>query len=155
MKFRHQTITTPVVTPEDQILHGLTILTYALTDVPIDQLDAQLQAITALRDASVSWTSPDDTPAQIPVPAPDQTRQSIRVQRIMLKQPRIQHPIPPSQLQGCLTNLRRVSHLQGCAYHTTYWLHHLQGCTPNRLPQISPLHAAPGPKHEMHNHLSI
>ena len=62
MKFRHQTITTPVVTPEDQILHGLTILTYALTDVPIDQLDAQLQAITALCEASASWASPDETP---------------------------------------------------------------------------------------------
>ena len=62
--FCHQIITTPVVTPEDQILHGITTLTDALTDAPSAQLDAQLQSITALCEAFASWSYPDETPAQ-------------------------------------------------------------------------------------------
>ena len=54
-KFRHQTITTSVVTLEDRILHGITRLKNALTDAPTAQSDSQIQAITALRDASASW----------------------------------------------------------------------------------------------------
>ena len=40
LDFRHQTITTPVMTPEDRILHGLTTLTDSLTNLPTAQLDA-------------------------------------------------------------------------------------------------------------------
>ena len=52
--FRHQTITTPVVTPEDHIIHGLATLKYSLTDAHTYQYDAQLQSITALHDVSAS-----------------------------------------------------------------------------------------------------
>ena len=77
VEFRHQTITTPVVNPEDRILRGLTILIDSLTDATTSQSDAQLQSITSLLEASASWLSPDDTPtptAIIPLPGPDQTR---------------------------------------------------------------------------------
>ena len=59
VEFCHQTITTPVVTPEDRIPHGITTLKYALTDAPTAQSDAQNQAIADLSDASNSWTAPN------------------------------------------------------------------------------------------------
>ena len=62
VEFRHQTITTPVVTPDNRIFHGLTTLTYFLTDATTAHSDAQLQAIKAMCDASASWVSPDETP---------------------------------------------------------------------------------------------
>ena len=40
VEFRHQTITTPVVTPEYRILHGITTLIYAITDAPTSQSGA-------------------------------------------------------------------------------------------------------------------
>ena len=113
----HQTITTPVVIPKDRILHGITMLINSLADAPTAQSYAQLQAITTLKEVSASWSSPDETSAPtatILLPTPEQTRRSIRVQKIMLKHPKLQHPIPPIQLQWCLTNLRCVSHFQGC-----------------------------------------
>ena len=84
-----------MVTSEDRILHGLTTLINSLTDEPTYQSDAQLQDITALMDASFSWASPNETPAQILLPDPAQTRQSLRDQKSMLKQPKLQHPMPP------------------------------------------------------------
>ena len=42
VEFRHQTITTLVVAPEDRILHGFTMLTNSLTDALIAQSDDQL-----------------------------------------------------------------------------------------------------------------
>ena len=98
MKFRHQTITTPVVTLENRILHGITTLKNALTDATTAQSDAQLQAITALRYAFVIFASPDETPATtdtILLPISAQTCQSIRAKKRMLKQPGLQHPITP------------------------------------------------------------
>ena len=77
----HKTITTPIVTPEDRILHGLTKLTDTLTDAPTAQLDVQLQAITSLHEASVSWTYPDENPEQPPLPDTYQTRKYIRVKK--------------------------------------------------------------------------
>ena len=59
VEFPHQTITNPVVTPEDRILHGLITLIDALTDAPTAQSDAKRQAIVALHDASNSWAAPN------------------------------------------------------------------------------------------------
>ena len=87
-----------MVTPEYRILHGLTTLTNDLTDAPTAQSDDQFQDITALHDASAILSSPNKTPsptATIPFPAPYQTRQSIIVQKRMLKHPKLQHIIPP------------------------------------------------------------
>ena len=134
----HQTINTPVVTPEDRILHALTILTYTLTDTTTTQSDDQLYVITSLRDTSSSQASPNETPdppAPIPLPSPSQNRWYIKVQNRMLKHPKLPHPItPPRQIQGCPTNLRRVSHIQRCKPNTTS-RRHLQGCTTKRSPQ--------------------
>ena len=82
MEFSHQTITNLVVTPEYRNLHGLTILTYALTYAPTAQSDAQHQAIAALRDASKSWVAPNERPepaVPIPRPNPAQTRHTMKI----------------------------------------------------------------------------
>ena len=50
MEFRHQTITTLVVTPEDRILRRIPMLIDALIDAPMAQSDAQRQSISALHD---------------------------------------------------------------------------------------------------------
>ena len=74
------------------------MLTYSIADAPTDQSDSQLQSITVLCDASASWSSLDETPAPtatILLPSPDQTRQSIRVKKRLMNQPKLQHPIPP------------------------------------------------------------
>ena len=63
VEFRHQYITTPLVTPENCIVHGLNTLMGALTDATTAQYDAQLQSITALFHASASWAYSGDTPS--------------------------------------------------------------------------------------------
>ena len=86
---RHQSIATPLLTPEDNILYGLNTLTGAFTYLPTDNSDSQLQDITALRNASSSWASSGDTPAPsapILLSSPFQPRCSPRVQKRMLKQ---------------------------------------------------------------------
>ena len=90
MEFCHQTITTPVVTPEDRIPHGITTLKYALTDAPTAQSDAQRQSIVALRYASKSWAAPNEKPdPAVPTPRlnPAQTRCAIKILERKLKQP--------------------------------------------------------------------
>ena len=55
VEYRHQYITGLTVTPANWILHGIYTLTNALTDAPSAVHEAQLNAITALRDACQSW----------------------------------------------------------------------------------------------------
>ena len=89
VEFRHQTITTPVVTPKDQILHGITRLTDALIDAPTAQSDAQYQAIASLCNASNSWSDPNEKPdPAVPTPRlnPAQTRCAIKILERKLKQ---------------------------------------------------------------------
>ena len=75
VEFRRQNITTPVVTPEDRILHGLTMITNSLMYSPTAQLYAQIQSIKSLHDASASWASLDETPTPtITIPLPDQIK---------------------------------------------------------------------------------
>ena len=98
VEFCHQTITTPVVTPEDRIPHGITTLKYALTDEPTAQSDAQQQYIAALCNASNSWATSNEKPdpdITIPRPTPSQTRSSMKLIESNLKQPAItHHPYP-------------------------------------------------------------
>ena len=113
MEFRHQTITTPVVTPEDCIHHGLATLTYALTDAPTSQSYSQHQSITALCDASNSWSAPNEKPdpaVPIPIPAPDQTRRDMKILKRKLKQPPITlqpNTRVPNELAPCEPDPRR------------------------------------------------
>ena len=55
VEYCHQSITGPTVTPADWILHGIYTLTNALTDAPSAVHDAQLNAITVLRNAYQNW----------------------------------------------------------------------------------------------------
>ena len=86
------------MTPEDRILHGITTLKNDFMDAPTAQLDAQIQAITALRDASASWSPPNEIPSPtptIPLHDPAQTCRAIKVQKRMLKHTNIKYPRPP------------------------------------------------------------
>ena len=90
MEFHHQTITTPVVTPEDCILYGIITLTDALMNAPTAQSDAQYQAIASLCNASNSWSDPNEKPdPAVPTPRlnPAQTRCAIKILERKLKQP--------------------------------------------------------------------
>ena len=107
MEFRHQTITTPVVTPKNRILHSLATLTDALTDAPTAQSDAQGQAISDLRDAYNSWAAPNERsyPA-VPImsPTPSQTRRAMKILEMNLKHPPITHqpnPRVPNESEKC------------------------------------------------------
>ena len=98
VEFRHQTIPTPVVTPGYRILHGLTTITDSLTDVPTGHSDAQLKAISALRDATDSWATPDERPdPSIPIPrhTPAQTRCANKTLKRKLEPPFITHQTAP------------------------------------------------------------
>ena len=113
VEFRHQTITTPVLTPEDRILPGITTLMDALTDAPTAQSDTQLQATIALRDASNGWASPNYIPdSDVPIlrPTPAQTRRAMKILERKLNQPPItRHPTPrvPKKPAICEPDPRR------------------------------------------------
>ena len=55
VEFIHQFITTPTLTPEDRILHGINTLTSATKDRPTATYEAQIKAITKLRDICTGW----------------------------------------------------------------------------------------------------
>ena len=71
VEFLHHFITTPTLTPEDRILHGITTLSSAIQDKPTSIYEAQIQAITKLRDICTGWAG-IDTPCKSQVQ--EQTR---------------------------------------------------------------------------------
>ena len=48
VEFLHHFITTPTLTPEDRILHGINTISNAIQDKPSSTYEAQIQAITKL-----------------------------------------------------------------------------------------------------------
>ena len=61
VEFFHKFIMSPTITPEDHILHGLNTLSGAIKDDPTATYNAQIKAITNLRDIYTSWVG-NDTP---------------------------------------------------------------------------------------------
>ena len=59
VEFLHNFITAPTLTPEDCILHGINTLSCAIKDKPSDTYEAQIQAITQLRDICTGWAGID------------------------------------------------------------------------------------------------
>ena len=116
VEFLHQTITTPVVTPEDRILRGLTILADALAEAPTAQSDAQLQSIATLNNASTSWAAPNERPdPAFPIPrhTPSQTICAMKILESKLKQPDITHhpnPRVPNEPARCDPDSKRTIH---------------------------------------------
>ena len=55
----HKFITTPTRTPEYCILHGLNTLSGTIKDVPTATFEAQIKAITKLRDICTGWAGID------------------------------------------------------------------------------------------------
>ena len=59
VKFLHHFITTPTLTPEDCILHGINTLSIAIQDKPTATYEAHIQAITKLWDIFTGWAGID------------------------------------------------------------------------------------------------
>ena len=55
VEFLHHFITTPTLTPEDCIIHEINTLSSAIQDKPTSTYEAQIQAITKLRDICTGW----------------------------------------------------------------------------------------------------
>ena len=79
VEFLHHFITTPTLTPEDRILHGINTLSSAIQYKPSATYEAQVQAITKLHDICTRWAG-IDTPLKSQVQ--EQTRQSHRSPRL-------------------------------------------------------------------------
>ena len=98
VEFRDQSITTPPIISEYHILHVLDTLRGALIDTLTAKSDSQLQDVTSISDASVSWSSFGDTTAPAaptPLTSPVQTHISPRMLNRTLGQPKPEQPIPP------------------------------------------------------------
>ena len=63
VEFLYHFITTPTLAPEDIILHGINTLSSAIQDRHIATYEAQIQAITKLRDICTGWAG-IDTPSK-------------------------------------------------------------------------------------------
>ena len=95
VEFLYQLITTPTRTPEDRILHGINTLSSAIQDRPTATYEAQIQAITKLRDICTGWAG-IDTPRKSQLQ--EQTspcRRSPRVEKLQHPQKAQQPPRVP------------------------------------------------------------
>ena len=104
VEYCHDHFTLPSITPADCILHGLQSLTGALVDVPTARYDAQLKAISDLRDACSRWQTnslvqdPVGPAASAPkTMSPANVRRSLRLQAQV--QPLEASPRPESPVQ--------------------------------------------------------
>ena len=59
VEFLHCFITTPTLSLEDRILHGINTLSSEIQDKPTATYEAQIQAITKLRDICTGWEGID------------------------------------------------------------------------------------------------
>ena len=85
VEFLHHFITTPTLTPEYCILHGINTLSSAIQDKHTSTYEAQIQAITKLQDVCTERTGIDN-PHKTQVQ--EQTRPRHRSQRVeKLQQP--------------------------------------------------------------------
>ena len=74
VEFLHHFITTPTLTPDDRILHGINTLSNAIQDKPSATYEAHIQAITKLQDICTGWAG-IDTPTKSQVQVQEHTRQ--------------------------------------------------------------------------------
>ena len=59
VEFIHNFITTPTLTPEDRILHGINTLSSAIQDRPAATYKVKIQSIKKLRDICTGWAGID------------------------------------------------------------------------------------------------
>ena len=97
IEFRHQHITQPSVTPEDQVLYGINQLTSALEGTPSPRSTDQLAAIQSLQNALGNWLGKHTV-----LPPPTTERQAAEQQQANRQLPprvdqqptRVQPPTP-------------------------------------------------------------
>ena len=96
VEFLHHFITTPTLSPEDCILHGINTLSSAIQDKSSATYEAQIQAITKLCDICTGWAGIDTPPTS---KVQEQTRQlhhSPRVKKVRHPQKAQQPPRVPA-----------------------------------------------------------
>ena len=81
VEFLNHFIPTPTLTPEDWILHGINTLSNAIQDKLSATYEAQIQAITKLRDICTGWAG-IDTLTKSQVQVQEQTHQRHRSPRV-------------------------------------------------------------------------
>ena len=111
VEFLHHFITTPTLTPEDCILHGINTLPSAIQDRPTSTYEAHIQAITKLRDICTGWTGID-------TPRKSQVQEQSRPRR--RSQENCNSPRRPSSLQGCQNTTIYLNPLLGCTCKIRY-----------------------------------
>ncbi len=91
VEFRHSYLSVPAPSTEDKIIHGLQVVTRALTGAPPPTSISQVEAITNLRDILESWrliASPSHQPLWSPLPG--------RPRMPTHEPPRVVSPSPPT-----------------------------------------------------------
>ena len=94
VEFLHRFITTPTLTLEDCILNGSNTLSIAIQDKPSATYEAQIQAITKLRDICTGW-------AGIDTPRKSQVQEQIHQRHRSPMVEKCDSPRSTSSLQGC------------------------------------------------------
>ena len=84
VEFWHHHITQPSLTSDDRILHGVLTLTGGLKNAPTVACNAQLWAISELRDALQGWSGDNDfIRAQQPSKVPPALLPRVRLQKLI------------------------------------------------------------------------
>ena len=71
VKFRHSYLAQNYLTPEDRIIHSMSILTCTMTDAPAVTFITQLDAITDICNLFFQWRDTIDIPSPVPDPSVD------------------------------------------------------------------------------------
>ena len=98
VKFIHQFITTPTITPEYCILHGLNTLSGTIKDVPTATYEAQIQAITKLRDIYTWWAGIDNLTHPAPIAQPPRKSQVHELKSQRRRYPRVEKLQQPQKV---------------------------------------------------------
>ena len=97
VEFCHYYLTQPTLAHTDRVLHGMNTLSYALKDAPNITCDAQLIAITELRDIFKRWDGPYQVTTVSPMrPKPKLKLKDLRNRRKTRIPPTPPHPRVPN-----------------------------------------------------------
>ena len=96
VEFLHHFITTPTLTPEDRILHGINTLSNSIQDKPSITYYEQIQAITKLQDMCTGWAG-----IETPKIHKHEYKNRHVSATVLQRWKKCDSPRSPSSLQGC------------------------------------------------------
>jgi hypothetical protein len=108
VEFQHAYLLIPTPTPDDRVVHGMQVLTRALTGAPSPTTISQLDAITQLRDLFKSWHQlAPPTIQQLRILTPGRPRVVLPESPRVVPSPTIHLPTTSPYLASCLHPLPR------------------------------------------------